>query len=156
MDGFLDKTIFPDAEFQVFGQEMVQLLNQRASTLCADMAHRYANRPTPAAILQAVRPLRVLVFAFQGRPTRCTVPGDLADAFKVAGHQSNGLCPQNTRAFPYELIQTIHRFDPDVLLLNGRSRGDLTGLPENLCVLSWDQDYCLSNRKQLAADMRPR
>ncbi|MFI5381905.1 MAG: hypothetical protein ACHRHE_21625, partial [Tepidisphaerales bacterium] len=153
----LEQAHFPDAAFGAFGQEMAQLLNQWATRLCAEMAGRYANRPTPAAVLRSgERPLRVVAFAIQGSAYQAYCARDLADAFNVAGHQSVACVPENTLAVHYELIETLHSFDPDVLLLNGKYRTDCPGLPENLCVLSWDQDYILSPKPRLAAEMRGR
>jgi hypothetical protein len=153
----LEQSHFPDPAFQTFGQGMAQLLNQRATRLCAEMTPRYANRPTPAGILQAgERPLRVVAFAIQGSAYQAYCARDLADAFNVAGHEAQAFVPENTLAVHFELIEAVHRFDPDVLLLNGKYRPDCPGMPENLCVLSWDQDYMLAPKQRLAADMRAR
>ena len=154
-----EKAHFPDPAFEAFGQEMAQILTQCVMTLHAQVTQRYADRPTPAAILQSnERPLRLLAFAMPGSVYETCCARDLADAFNVAGHQATTFVPDSTVAVysEYELIEAIHQSDPDVLLLIGQYRVHCPSLPENLCILSWDQDYIVSPKPRLAADMRPR
>lgn len=127
------------------GRQMLQFLQQICQAKGGELATRYQNRPTPAAILKDnQRPLRVLVFAFAGTAYQQFCARDLSDAFAGCGVEAQTVLARMSPARNYELLETIESFDPDVLLLNGRDRYDFPDLPRNLCVLSWDQDYVLT------------
>jgi len=128
------------------GRQMLEFIGQLTTKLAEQLASRYADRPTPAQILRGQqRPLRTLIWALESSAYQRFCARDVADALTSTGVETRTLISPAGHAKQYEMLQAVDAFDPDVLLLNGRERSDFSGLPQQLCVLAWDQDYALCN-----------
>lgn len=157
----LDQRVFTndpaDMPARNAGLQMLQLLQILTRQLADKLRDKYANRPTPRDVMHSrARALRVLALAYRGSSYQQFCARDIADGFNATGQHARALILSGGPARHYDLLQAIDEFDPDVLLLNGRARKDCEGLPSELSVISWDQDYALSMRKDLAASMMPR
>ena len=144
----LNASVFPDVAVgraaQAVGQQMVALLEQLTANLASRIARRYMDRPTPAAVVrQGQRPLRVLVWAYEGSMYQQFCARDISDALGARGVEVRAVISVAGPAKDYELAEAVESFDPDVLLLNGRGRDHTQSLPGQLCILTWDQDHCL-------------
>lgn len=148
----------PNDPAKKLGEEMVALVRQTNSDLARRLHEHYADRPAPADVLAAgERPLRAIVLAYRGSVYQQFCARDICDGLTASGLHARLLLPSMNPARDLELLQAIEDFDPDVLVLNGRCRGDFNNLlPDNLTVLSWDQDYLIAPRTTLTQLMGPR
>ena len=127
---------------QHVGAGLSALLNQMAHALVRRIAPAYTNRPGPGAILKAEeRPLRVLTAAVRNTSYQCYCARDIASGLAPHGVQTRVALLEYTPARSYDLLQHVAEFDPDVLFINGETRAQYPGLPEELRVIAWDQDY---------------
>lgn len=137
---------------RLLGAQLVAVRDQLAKQAGVELETRYAIRQTPAEVLAMnQRPLRILVFAMSGSAYQKYCARDMADALNNTGVEARELIVDSGLTLHLEVLQAIREFDPDVLLVNGRHRGDFQHLPANLCVLSWDQDHALASSPRYAS-----
>jgi hypothetical protein len=158
---FCDKQHFTedpaDLPARSVGVQMYQLLKALTGQLSDKLRAKYVGRATPRGVLLSeMRALRVLALAFAGSSYQQFCARDVAQAFTAGGNDGRALILTAGPARHYELLKAIDDFDPDVLFLNGRARCDFENLPQELSVVSWDQDYALSTRTDLASSMGAR
>jgi hypothetical protein len=137
--------------------QMIDWLGQMSRELGRSIAQLYADHPTPRQVLLArQRPLRVMPLAYEGSAYQRYCARDVVDGLLANGIDARACIASGTPAAEFEALQAIHDFKPDVLLLNGRQRGNLPPLPGNLCILSWDQDHALCPSPHYAKQAGPR
>lgn len=150
----------PDAalEAKSLGLQMAALLRQMCLALNETLELKYTDqRPTSGQILKAAdRPLRALVFAGEGSAYQQFCARDITDALVANGVDAQIRLASASPAIFHELLEAVQDFDPDVLILNGRSRNQLHALPRNLTVVAWDQDYAISCSPAYAPHAGPR
>lgn len=118
------------------------LLDLVSRELVNRIGSAYADRPDPGVILRAgERPLRVLSAAVRRTSYQCYCARDIAAALAANGVETRVVLLEQTPAKSHDLLVEIQAFDPDVLFINGETRGQYPGLPDGLCVITWDQDY---------------
>lgn len=157
----LDKKHFDDdtiaAQASALGQQLAEWLKSLEQRAIETLTPRYTDRPTPAQVLcERQRALRVLAVAMEGSSYQQFCARDVAEALNAQGVQAQALIAKVTAATNLEVLEAIRDFDPDVLFLNGRHRTAFAGLPRELCVLSWDQDYALVASPSYAKESGPR
>lgn len=140
------------------GRELHALLRQLCTALLNDLnSGAYRDRATPAQVLQAGdRPLRVLAAASATSAYQQFCARDIRQGFSSGDVACTTLIVEDTVAAVYELLAAIQSHDPDVLLLNGLTRGALGDLPELLTVFTWDQDYVACASPTFADGCGPR
>ena len=143
----------PDGPALVMARELVpwliNLLNRMGGEVVHRIMPRYANRPSPGDILrQGERRPRVLVTAMRQTSYQGYCARDIEGALKACGVETRLALTESTPARGYEILTLIEEFDPDVLLVNGEARVHFPGVPEKLCIVSWDQDYILVSQSQ--------
>ena len=134
-----------DAALQL-ASDLRVMLHQRCDTYNQHLeTSAYTDRPTAQQILGAGnRPLRVLTFAFAGSSYQKYCGRDMTEALQDHGVVATFVEFHQADVLDYELLEQIDKHDPDVLMLNGRGRYNFHGLPQELGVLTWDQDYAQS------------
>jgi len=127
---------------QFVGHGLGMLLDLVSHEVRGRIAPAYANRPKPGSILKAgERPLRVLAAAMRNTSYQCYCARDIASALDAHGVQTRLVLLEQTPAKSYDLLEHLQEFDPDILFVNGETRAHYPGLPSELCVVTWDQDY---------------
>ena len=135
-------------------------LNHMHGELCQELNEsieaKLVNRPTPDQVLQSEdRPLRLLTLAYEESKYQKYCARDIEPALRELGVEPILFTPPMSPYHGYELLEQIDSHAPDVLLLNGRSRGHFPVLPQRLCIVSWDQDYAQSPSRDFAAQLAP-
>lgn len=126
------------------GEQMLGMLGRMTSELCKRVGERYRGRATAAEVMrEGVRALRVLLWAYEGSVYHQYCARDIAAGMEARGAEARCVISVMGPARDYELLEAVEGFDPDVVLLNGRGRSDASVLPPELCILTWDQDYCV-------------
>ena len=145
------------AQASSLAAQMIDWLSQMTRALSKAIAQLYSDHPTPRQILLAnQRPLRVMPLAYEGSAYQRYCARDVVDGLVANGIDAKACIASATPAAEFEVLQAIHDFRPDVLLLNGRQRTNLPPLPDHLCILSWDQDYALSGGPHYAKQSKDR
>ncbi len=142
------------------GQELIAGLEQACQARLQEVEQRYADRPDPGAVLAAAeRPLRVLSLAGRESSYQCYCARDIAAGMSANGVEARHLLLAGNTVQPvlqYEFLHEVAALDPDVLFLNGHTRGTIpVQVPAALPVVSWDQDFCLAARPRLPAALAP-
>lgn len=137
-------------------EELRAGLDRASQKLRAILDARYADYPAPARVLAAgERPLRVLASSSRATAYQASCVRDVVAGFNAAGANAEMVLLESTPAAPFDLLQAIHVYDPDVLFVISRGRETLKFLPAGLPVVTWDQDHCVANNPAYAAARRP-
>lgn len=137
-----------------------ELLNELAAAVhraIEQLQTLYKDHPTPAQVLAAAaRPLRILIIAPSNSAYQRYCARDLLDGLAEAGVEAQSLLLEPLPTTQIELLERLVAFQPDILLCNGTGRADYTGMPPGLSIVSWDQDFLLSESAKYVAAMSPR
>lgn len=137
-------------------EELRAGLDRASQKLRAILDAFYADHPTPARILAAgERPLRVLASSSRATAYQASCARDVVAGLNAAGADAQVVLLEPTPAAPFDLLQAIHVYEPDVLFLISRGRETLKFLPAGLPVVTWDQDHCVANNPAYAATRQP-
>ena len=138
------------------GRRLADLLSHMADGLVQRLSAVYAGRERPAEILaRGARPLRLLIPAASNSAYQKYCARDVAEGLRACGVDAHALILENTPALCFQVLQALEHLDADVLLLNGWPRRLLKGLPRDLCLVLWDQDYVLSPSPSWADGLGP-
>lgn len=130
---------------QRWAQRMQASLGRRVVALIEQLARQYQGRPTVDRVLtEANRPLRALAIAPAASSYQRFCARDIVEGLIAHGVEARPHIIENRPTAQYELLSRLVEFDPDVLICNGTGRGDYSGLPDELTVVSWDQDDVLA------------
>lgn len=132
--------------YHTFSKWLFEQYSTRIQQTAAALEQQYNNHPHPHEILtDNKRPLRVLTIAHVNSSYQQFCARDIVSGLQANGVEANTLILQNVPHVQYDLLSTLHEYQPDILFCNGSGRADYSGLPKGITILSWDQDHVLSN-----------
>jgi hypothetical protein len=139
------------------GRRLKPLLDERAGRLSRRLIDRYRDHPSMQEILRRrSRPLRILVCAPQRSAYQRYCGRDVVDALGECGASAElAILPDAHWAY-YELLERLEREQPDALFAISKGREQYVGLPDELAVLTWDQDHACVSDARFHQAMRPR
>lgn len=132
--------------YHTFSKWLHEQYSKRIQQTAATLKQQYTNHPLPCDILaENNRPLRVLTIAHVNSSYQQFCARDIVNGLTSNGVEAQSLILQNVPHVQYDLLSTIHEYQPDILFCNGTGRTDYSGLPSGITILSWDQDHVISN-----------
>ena len=132
-------------------------LQSRIETIVRQVNDRYTDWPTVQELLASkTRPVRALVLgaidsAYQRHSAR-----DITQAFEGTGIDARLKLVETGFTALLDMYETLLEFAPDVIIEMGKGRKGIRHLPDNVTVVSWDQDYDLTSQEIVAEQLGTR
>lgn len=140
-----------------FGGQLMPLLQHRVQALTQILRTAYKDAPSISEVLGVgERSPRILVLGAFGSAYQRFSARDIHHGLSSCGVESELRILRDEPTNQFDLLTHILAFHPDALIDLGKGRSAFGCLPEELGVISWDQDHNLISKEGVASRLGER